>query len=1703
MGGNRNMIKRKINVIIVAMLLCMSSVVIFNKDFEVEATPGGGGGEDDSIGLDYAYIWNITEELANVIYEYPPGMIPKGRAYGSWGGNYTVNEILIDEMDNTMGLEDVHTEKIQHITGIDKNYTTIINVTDFQLTINNGSYPYPNPVTKEESFVIGSGWPDKFFCCGGSLTFNSSFTNAEILPKNMNDRWPFCGTLTNYYINITSFTYLNNYNLTIGNLTYIASGENVSDEDDQYGRVFLFEDTQETEDKLENLTTAAGSILIDQGTEGVSNSTAECVPCSVVRINDSDGNTIKELLENGTVLVDDISGNLTLTYNLSEACLPSSDYLVIDRILNHYELWDITEGFLMDVLKKSYILEKYFPQIKYFIENLNISFPIYLFAWNLKTWMLWLFNQAPECLDLPKCKGFVLYDTYDQHFMLTPGVRWDLTKEYTIPWQWKANALPTFTLNNTVGSFLVENKSGTTLTGYANQTLEEETESTPAITAYNVIGNITIDSSPDDKIAIISNRYDGWWGQTPGDSGIGGAIVLGIAKYMKDHNIKPKYNLTFLFTTGEEYGLRGAWHYNDSHPNDTIAFWLVLDQLAFDQSDTVQEVGCRYEADLDIVWAIINQTQYKERTGYDIEKPTPEPIPGTEQAVFCTRPDCNVLCVVKDKYWAWDRWHRAGVNYTEGDSLKYTDRNDVNITAELAWNITKYFLVNPDCWFTNVSFEPLDSLNDGDTLVDSIRVNFTMNTVLPMEYVMLEVLYDIIGDPPTSDIEYAVVNYTVNSSGRSDSIVFSIPDNVTQGNYSLKIRLYNSTGKVNEIAGISGTNYNDSSSSSTYHLYHPFGNPVKGSSYQSVHDRITGSVFTANENGYADNITVFINHAFMSPDPYKCILYRANDSKLIGNTSENWTLRDDENPLSSSGWAVFNFSEPKPALLQGTQYIISCWGGDSYSRLYYDDFSDPRGRYDNETYDGTPPDPGNFINESRLYSIYCSYTPDNMGPEITSITCSPDPVGYGINTTISANVTDISGVDIVKVNIYKPQDDPEQSPVSYTMTNTAGDTYEYVFNDTWQNGQYNYTILAYDNESNSNTSSAYSFDVSAQATVSVCTVKDEYGNNTIVNVTDPPSNPPLIGYELLDDGEVLHIWNKYDSYYFNTSSGIQLTNHYDEYWSHNVLMLGYYNNDQWNLIYRTDELSGFNKDIESDNETFVNATLWKDLEYEGYDFRLAIRYHLGVNDNELTIIPYIKNIDDEDIPYNLGFAWEINDIQIDMTPENDYIEINGTSYYLNETLDETYTNMDNACFYIREDKTNDCAESLYLRWNESLNYKVQVKSKDGEYNAPVTLGIKIGTLSVNQEKHTKMFWHDASEIVYYFNSYDNGETWSSNPSYMVDGSTSNYASTGVIGDVELCDANNCSGSNLGVISKVELRSYGYYSGTRRSIILRPVFDGIDDGDDYECETCNEPGWSQWIDITNDEARGTGEAQWSWNEVKNLNCDVDAGSGFSSFTLYCSKVEMRVTYTPNNNPVISDPYPANSSTGVSISPTLNITVSDPDGDNMNITWLSNSSGSWVAFGWNNSVGNGTYHQIFSNASVNGEWCYWKVNVTDGVNSVESDVYNFYTGYESKIKNTGSTNISGYLLMQVQYYDGYTWVVAVDGPNETTPRTINIGEQFGLDTVFNGKVNTSDLINDFGTGTYRVYACFRDPDGDILICDDQSLMENSYEFTVSES
>ena len=429
--------------------------------------------------------------------------------------------------------------------------------------------------------------------------------------------------------------------------------------------------------------------------------------------------------------------------------------------------------------------------------------------------------------------------------------------------------------------------------------------------------------------------------------------------------------------------------------------------------------------------------------------------------------------------WTWD-FGDENISYEQNFSHEYAVDGVYNVTLTVTDNQSNtdvyYQIVTVDsvpCQITNVSNSP-------DT------IGFGFNTIITED--VTDVLSGI--DMVKVNITYpdsSTGNFTMDNTG-SNAYEYVFSDTWLVGQYNYTIWAVDNAGNSN------------SSSGHSFNVSYLFGYTESGASSEIVEDRITGTIFTINEYGVADNITVFINQYFMSPGPYKCMIYRLNDSKLIGNTSEDWESLPQGNPVMSSWWAVFNFSEPKPVLEKDTQYVLTCWGDNEYNIIYYDVVSQSNGRYDNETY-GTPPDPANFTNESRVYSIYCRYTPDITLPEITNVSNAPDIVGFGFNVIINADVTDnISGVDAVKVNITYPDD----STGNFTMNNTVNNTYEYNFSDTWLVGQYNYTIWAVDNYGNSNSSSGYSFNVSAQCNISVQTLKDDYGGNEDINITDPP-----------------------------------------------------------------------------------------------------------------------------------------------------------------------------------------------------------------------------------------------------------------------------------------------------------------------------------------------------------------------------------------------------------------------------------------------------------------------------------------------------------------------------------------------------------------------------------------------------------------------
>ena len=127
---------------------------------------------------------------------------------------------------------------------------------------------------------------------------------------------------------------------------------------------------------------------------------------------------------------------------------------------------------------------------------------------------------------------------------------------------------------------------------------------------------------------------------------------------------------------------------------------------------------------------------------------------------------------------------------------------------------------------------------------------------------------------------------------------------------------------------------------------------------------------------------------------------------------------------------------------------------------------------------------------------------------------------------------------------------------------------------------------------------------------------------------------------------------------------------------------------------------------------------------------------------------------------------------------------------------------------------------------------------------------------------------------------------------MVDNILANYASCRVDLGIEWLTGNNCTGTDLGNISKVEIRAYGYSLQAEEYVSLRPVFTG-GDGTDHDAVLPLATGaWGSYIDITTDT---NAPSPWTWSNVSTLDCDVVCHHTPPTDYNYVAKVEIRVTY----------------------------------------------------------------------------------------------------------------------------------------------------------------------------------------------------------------
>ncbi len=874
-------------------------------------------------------------------------------------------------------------------------------------------------------------------------------------------------------------------------------------------------------------------------------------------------------------------------------------------------------------------------------------------------------------------------------------------------------------------------------------------------------------------------------------------------------------------------------------------------------------------------------------------------------------------------------------------------------------------------------------------------------------------------------------------------------------------------------------NAENSNSSSGYHftVSHTLGDTSIGSSNASVENIICGSRFNLTEDALVHNITAYVrgveSPTFNTPT-YQCMIYRASDGALMGSTaSEEQTI---------TGWHTFSF-DPYPVLLNNTQYDLCVWGDNAFATVNCS-FMNPGNGYSNSSYTfGTPPQTIEW-NQTALtqYSIFCTYTTDIDPPVITALNATPDIVGFGGNITITANVTDNgSGIDFVIVRITAPDNQTE----NYTMTPVSGDTYGYLFSDTWQTGQYDFFVWAQDNDTNTNTSSVSHFHVSAEASMSIATLQDSYSGNQYINITDPP-NPPE-NLTIVSRGLT---WNTY----YNASTGGNILETYQ---------------------------GPVNYQDESGSWTPINNTISPLSENHP-----AYVYGYRSGNNRGLYGVYFKSNAQQEWP--VAFAYNKSD---DPTVHTIRCKLIGVGY-VDPQSNWAYQYLQNV--QSSQGQTNDYSITF-----PGVFTGADVTWSYGNTGLKEEIILSNTTKTMLQNHPPSQYGlNDASSYLVFITKLDYQNLNLCNNSGVLDGnvtiSDAGVDFKDVLGQFkcalplgEAYELNNESVRQKLTYRIIHLNGNTYFlSGLNVSdlnamtfpIVIDPtltVNSLTNDGYIYHSNSNYYNAWTASTGTISDTATYLSIGQ---SKVASFPADYRVYRGFLPFntsslpsnaiidnatlTVYkkddYSTTDFDITIqngqpTYPHNPLQAGDYGKGHYSGKGGS--LN-TSRFVNGQN-NIT-LSNLD-------WINKTGL-TKLCLRSSRDISGTTPtgseYVNVYSTDALVQLYKPKLIIAYRNQSKIKNTGSTSIQGYLLIQVQYYDpgkgvAPRWVVDNDTVNETTPRTITSGNQLALDTIFNGHVRASDLTH--GTGTYRVYTAFRDPDGNILRTNDDTELVAWWQFS----
>ena len=710
---------------------------------------------------------------------------------------------------------------------------------------------------------------------------------------------------------------------------------------------------------------------------------------------------------------------------------------------------------------------------------------------------------------------------------------------------------------------------------------------------------------------------------------------------------------------------------------------------------------------------------------------------------------------------------------------------------------------------------------------------------------------------------------------------------------------------------------------------------------------------------------------------------------------------------------------------------------------------------------------------------------DTTAPAITTITASPTVTGFGGNVTIQAIITDnTTSVASAHASFFYPGHQYGSADATITMTLVNGTQYTYrgVYNDTWLTGRYNYTITAADQINNQATTTTHSFNCSVTATLNVYTLKNTYTGSQYINLTDPPN--PTDNYTLTDRGQT---WNTY----LDATTGDTIMDTYPAPVNYQPTTNGSWQPINTTLTSLPQDSLAYSKDYRTWNNQGPYSAYFKPNLQDTWPVAFAYNRSndptTSVIRTKLTSVGYIDPAtwSTHTLQTTQNSPATTNDSTI--TYPGAFTGTNITYTYQNTQLKEaiTLSNTTKNALLIHPPSQYGLSPTSYLVFATKLDSQT-LAPYDGQ--TPIT-----GNYTVTQGITFKDAFNHFACALPIGTAYEQTNTSNTEPL--------TYRLVHQNGDTYLL-----SGIPYATLTQMTF-----------PVIIDPTITVTALSNDGYLTNSSATYNTAWTATT-----GTISSTQTY-----LTIGQDKTSGIPpTYTDYRSMLLFNTTTLPLNANISSAKlslykYTDNSTTDFTITiqngqptyPHDPLQTSDygkshytGNGGGLNTTSYAN--------GWNNITLTNTSWLtkqgktklcLRSNRDISGTTptTHEYVKVMSGNTQTPPKLTIIFKN-QSKINNTGSTTIKGYLLIQVQYRTiPGTWTLDNVTVNETTPRTLTggglSGHIFGLDTVFNGKIRANNLKH--GAGTYRVYAAFRDPNGTVLVSSDGRRLESSYQFTVS--